>query len=58
MSGSRALGPLPVAALLRRARNAKSAKDRHDTAWFAWEASVRLAVAAEPPPRWGWLRFC
>jgi serine/threonine protein kinase/Tfp pilus assembly protein PilF len=41
--------PLPVAALLRRARNAKSAKERHDTAYFAWEASVRLGVAARPP---------
>jgi tetratricopeptide (TPR) repeat protein/serine/threonine protein kinase len=41
--------PLPIAVLLRRARNAKSPKERHDTAYFAWEASVRLAVAARPP---------
>ena len=41
--------PLPVAALLRRARNARSAKDRHDTSYFAWEASVLLGVAARPP---------
>ena len=41
--------PLPVAALLRRARNAKAPKERHDVAYFAWEASVRLAVAAAPP---------
>jgi tetratricopeptide (TPR) repeat protein/serine/threonine protein kinase len=41
--------PLPVAALLRRAQNAKSPKERHDTAYFAWEASIRLAVAARPP---------
>jgi serine/threonine protein kinase/tetratricopeptide (TPR) repeat protein len=41
--------PLPIAALARRARNAKSPKERHDAAWFAWEASVRLAVAARPP---------
>ncbi len=41
--------PLPVSALLRRARNAKSPKERHDTAYFAWEASVVLAVAARPP---------
>jgi len=41
--------PLPVESLLRRARNAKSPKDRHDTAYFAWEVSVRLAVAARPP---------
>jgi len=41
--------PLPVHVLLRRAHNAKSPKDRHDTAYFAWEVSVRLAVAARPP---------
>jgi formylglycine-generating enzyme required for sulfatase activity/serine/threonine protein kinase len=41
--------PLPIATLLRRARNAKSPKERHDTAYFAWEASLRLAVAARPP---------
>ena len=42
--------PFPVAALLRRHRNAKSGKERHDSAYWAWEASVRLAVAAHPPP--------
>ncbi|MDJ0974423.1 MAG: serine/threonine-protein kinase [Planctomycetota bacterium] len=41
--------PLPVAVLRRRSHNAKSAKDLHDTAYFAWEVSVRLAVAARPP---------
>src|SRR5688572_18802510 len=41
--------PSPVAAIIRRARAAKSPKERHDTAYFAWEASVRLAVAARPP---------
>lgn len=41
--------PFPVAQLRRRARNAKSSKDRHDTAYFAWEVSIRLAVAASPP---------
>jgi serine/threonine protein kinase/TPR repeat protein len=41
--------PLPVAALRRRAFNAKSPKERHDAAYFAWEASIRLAVAASPP---------
>ena len=41
--------PLPIALLARRARNAKSPKERHDTAYFAWEAGVRLAVAARPP---------
>lgn len=41
--------PLPIAQLLRRARNAKSPKERHDTAFFAWEASVRLCAAAGPP---------
>ena len=41
--------PLPVAALVRRARRATSPKERHDTAYFAWEASVRLGVASRPP---------
>jgi len=41
--------PLPIAALLRRARNAKSAKERHDAALCGFEASVRLAVARDPP---------
>ncbi len=41
--------PLPVAALVRYAGNAKSAKDRHDAAHRAWEASIQLAVAARPP---------
>jgi len=40
--------PLPVAVLARRARNAKSAKERHDSAWYAWEASVRLIAAMGP----------
>jgi serine/threonine protein kinase len=43
------LPPLPIEALARRARNAKSPKERHDAAWFAWEASVRAGVAARPP---------
>jgi len=38
--------PLPVAELLRRARNAKSPRERHDAAFHAWEAAVRLGVAA------------
>ena len=41
---SRSTLPLPVAMLVRRARNAPSPRDRHDTAFAAWEASVRLAV--------------
>ena len=41
--------PLPISALALRARNAKSAKERHDLAYFGWEASVRLAVALRPP---------
>ncbi|MGC4120187.1 MAG: hypothetical protein QM765_37520 [Myxococcales bacterium] len=41
--------PLPIAELLRRARNAKSPKERHDSAYFGWEASIRLAVSARPP---------
>ncbi len=46
---SRSALPLPVAALRRRAHNAKSPKERHDTAYYAWEASIRLTVAARPP---------
>ena len=41
--------PLPIARLALRSRNAKSPKDRHDTAYFALEVSVRLGVAARPP---------
>ncbi len=41
--------PLPVAALRRQSENAKSARDRHDGAYFAWELSVKLAFAAAPP---------
>lgn len=41
--------PLPIAALMLRARNAKWAKERHDLDYFGWEASVRLAVATAPP---------
>jgi hypothetical protein len=40
--------PLPIARLLRRAQNSKSPKERHDTAFYAWEASVRLAAARTP----------
>ena len=41
--------PLPVARLRRRGANAKSPKDRHDHLWFAFEVSVKLALAARPP---------
>ncbi len=41
--------PLPIAGLLRKANNSEETKHRHDSAWAAWEASVRLAFAAEPP---------
>ena len=41
--------PLPVAKLARRSLNAKSARDRHDGAWYALEVSVRIAVAAAMP---------
>lgn len=41
--------PLPIAALLRQARRTTDATRRHLFAYFAWEASVRLAVAAAPP---------
>ncbi|MFQ5504346.1 MAG: serine/threonine-protein kinase [Planctomycetota bacterium] len=41
--------PLPVARLRRRSFNAKNPKERHDSAYFAWEASLRLTVAVSPP---------
>jgi hypothetical protein len=41
--------PLPVAALLRAAAGFTAVKARHDTMCDAWEASVRIAVAADPP---------
>lgn len=48
-SGVRKVPPYPVAALIRRTRNAKSSRDLHDIAFNGWEASMRLAVAAKPP---------
>ena len=41
--------PLPLSRLGRRARNAQSPKERHDIAYWAWEASIHLAVARRPP---------
>jgi WD40 repeat protein/serine/threonine protein kinase len=38
--------PLPLAQLLRRAHNAKSAADRHGAAYFLWEAGLKLLAAA------------
>ncbi|MFC1853298.1 hypothetical protein ACFL27_24130 [candidate division CSSED10-310 bacterium] len=38
--------PLPIAQVLRRAINAKSAVDRHHLAFFAGEALMKLAAAA------------
>ncbi len=38
--------PLPVAQLLRRGLNAKSAVDRHHLFYFAGEAALKLAAAA------------
>jgi hypothetical protein len=40
---------MPVARLIRLALNGKSPKARHDAAYYALEASIRLAVAACPP---------
>jgi len=34
--------PLPLAQLYRRAHNAKSALERHQTAFYLWEASLKL----------------
>jgi serine/threonine protein kinase len=38
--------PLPLARLYRRACNAKSAFDRHQAAYFLWEAALRLLASA------------
>jgi serine/threonine protein kinase len=37
--------PLPLAQLYRRAHNAKSALERHQTAFYLWEASLKLLGA-------------
>jgi serine/threonine protein kinase len=37
--------PLPLAQLYRRAFNAKGARDRHDTAYYLWEAALKLLGA-------------
>jgi hypothetical protein len=41
--------PWPVARLLESAQYAKSAFERRERQWLAWEVSLRLAVAASPP---------
>src|SRR5438132_3283989 len=38
--------PLPLAQLYRRAHNAKTALERHNTAYFLWEASLKLLGSA------------
>ncbi|MFC1853421.1 hypothetical protein ACFL27_24760 [candidate division CSSED10-310 bacterium] len=38
--------PLPIAQVIRRAINAKSAVDRHHLAFFAGEAMLKLAASA------------
>lgn len=43
--------PLPLAPLYRRALNAKSALERHQAAYYLWEAELKLLssdVAAYP----------
>jgi len=34
--------PLPLAQLYRRAHNAKTSLDRHQSAYFLWEATLKL----------------
>ena len=41
--------PYPVAVMLRKAQNARSGVDRHEAAYAAWEVSVRLTLAGNPP---------
>src|SRR3954452_8293853 len=38
--------PLPLARLYRRAHNAKGPFDRHQAAYFLWEAALRLLASA------------
>jgi hypothetical protein len=38
--------PLPLAQLYRRAHNAKTALDRHEAAYFLWEAALNLLSCA------------
>jgi serine/threonine protein kinase len=38
--------PLPLAQLYRRAHNAKTDRDRHDTAYCLWEAALKLLSSA------------
>src|SRR4051794_29388263 len=38
--------PLPLAQLYRRAHNAKSAQERHHTAYYLWEAALKLLGAS------------
>src|SRR5205085_10027548 len=38
--------PLPLAQLLRRAHNAKTALERHLTAFYLWEAALKLLGSA------------
>jgi serine/threonine protein kinase len=38
--------PLPLAQLYRRAHNAKTALDRHQAAYFLWEAALKLLSCA------------
>ena len=37
--------PLPLAQLYRRAHNAKTALERHNTAFYCWEAGLKLLGA-------------
>src|SRR5436305_14818681 len=37
--------PLPLAQLYRRAHNAKTALERHLTAFYLWEASLKLLAS-------------
>src|SRR5690349_17177500 len=38
--------PLPLAQLYRRAHNAKTALERHLTAFYLWEAALKLLASA------------
>ena len=41
---------LPLAQLYRRAHNAKTARDRHLTAFYLWHAALKLLASAAAPP--------
>src|SRR6185503_6819294 len=44
--------PLPIAQLYRRAHNAKSSLERHQAAYYLWEASLKLLASVAITESW------